>query len=179
MGDIPVFNLHLVLSFFDDVEGPKMLRLFPSFDSSVADRMEQIVSYLLDISSVRKDWKWNFTYIDEEFCAQNIRINFPTPYRRSVTTDFLISLIIHPNHAIFAKELATNPNYVSIIERAVTPILLDYLDSEEKSIHILDQLTEKLQEAQFDIADMLNDEIEEVSLMFEGPRIVLQIFGWL
>jgi hypothetical protein len=171
---IPDFNLHLIISHFDDVQGPSILTLFPKFDPKVEKRMNQIVSYLLDINSVRKDWKWNFTYIDREFCSQNMSLNLPTPFKRSKTTDFLLTLIIHPYHAIFAKEFAINENYVSMIERSVLDSLLDYLES-ETSENSLNSLIEALQIAQFDIADTLNDEISEVNLSIVGPKIVIQL----
>ena len=172
--EIPELTLHLVISYFDDIQGPKILTLFPKFPKDISKRMHQIVSYLLDISSVRKDWKWNFTYIDREFCSQNMVLSLPSPLGRSKTTDFLVTLIIHPNHAIFAKELASNENYVSMIDREVEEILLDYLEDQNNK-GMLEQITEALQIAQFDIADTLNDEILEVGIKLVGSRIVVQI----
>ncbi|MHA2253452.1 MAG: hypothetical protein ACXAD7_24050 [Candidatus Kariarchaeaceae archaeon] len=124
-------NLHLAISYFDDIYGPQIIEILPTLNEKNRQSIRKLLQQLIDIASFNERQEWQFMYSDSLFASQNLKLSLVNMNVRGHITDFMISLIVTPGYSHATSAIALNWNLIQKIKNHCLEPFIRFIETND------------------------------------------------
>ncbi|MDH5646191.1 MAG: hypothetical protein OEZ01_09300, partial [Candidatus Heimdallarchaeota archaeon] len=122
-----LLKVHLVLSYFDDIWGPKIIDTHPALELDGLPM--KTITKLIDMNALDQLGEWTFIYSDPYFSSLTFKFPIPNKDSRGGFTDYSISIVVVPSQGAVLLPFSNQNELLYRIKHTCTESVIRYIES--------------------------------------------------